>query len=211
MGFYHSFGLFVNVRLFLHYVCGLLVKVRLVLHYVCGPLVSVKLTLYYIFRPLINVRNFLYYVYEPLVSMELSLHHIFRSLVSVELEILHRVYGLLVSVGYGFSIVDLLACANLKFWLFSFNIFYFSAIGTSTYQFFYRNRLFSFKVNGFLAFVTSTRQTFWLIFFIIVFEREALKCWLVFIIVRKLGQSLCLVIFKDSKIFIQMTLFWSLM
>lgn len=137
-GFHHVFGLFVNVGLFLHHVCGPLVSVGYSLRHVCGPLVSVELTL----------------------------HHVFGPLVSVELEVLHHVCGLLVSVRCGFSVVDLPACASLRFRLFFFSTFDLSAIGTSTHQFFCRSRLLSFSVGGLSAFVASTRQTFWLFFFI---------------------------------------------
>ena len=186
-GFHHVFGLFINMGLFLHHVCGHLVSVGLVLHHVYGPFISMG--------------YFLRHVCRSLVSMGLTLHHVFGPLVSVELEVLYYVCGLLVSMRCGFSVVDLSACTSLRFRLFSFSTFDLSTIGTSTYQFFCRSRLFSFSVGSFLAFVASTRQTFWLFFFIIVFRREALECWFIFIVVRKLGQSFSLVIFKDPKVF----------
>lgn len=158
-----------------------------------------KAKFYHIFEFFVSMKYFLYYICRSLISVELTLYHILESFVNMKLKVLYHVCRLLVGVECGFSIVDFSACASLSFALFSFSIFDFLVLGTSIYPFFYRSRLLFFSIRDFLAFVASTHQTFRLFFVIIVFK-ETLKCWFVFIVVGKLDQDYCLIIFKDPKV-----------
>lgn len=117
----------------------------------------------------------LHHVCGSFVSMGL-VHHVWGPLIIMKLIALLHVFGLLVSVRSGFSIVNLSTCTIFRVWLLFFSASDLSAIVTNTHQFFWP-------------------------FVIIVFRKKALKNWFAFIVVRKFGWDLCFVILKDLEIF----------
>ena len=102
---------------------------------------------------------FLHYICGPLVLVELILHHICRlSLVSIKL-ILYYIFGPLLSIGFGFKVVNFSVCISIAFIQFSFSISKLLAIDISSYQF-CLGRLSFFSVINILTYIESTCQFF---------------------------------------------------